>query len=54
MRALTITTLLGLLATASSNPKHPGDTKTDYYKLLKLKKGFCFLLSLSHPTSMGK
>ena len=40
MRALTITTLLGLLATASSNPKHPGDTKTDYYKLLKLKKGF--------------
>ena len=40
MRALAVSILLAALQTASSNPKHPGDTKTDYYKLLKLKKGF--------------
>ena len=40
MRALAAALLVAALQTASSNPKHPGDTKTDYYKLLKLKKGF--------------
>ena len=40
MRALAVIALLAALHAASSNPKHPGDTKTDYYKLLKLKKGF--------------
>ena len=40
MRALAAIALLSTLQTASSIPKHPGDTKTDYYKLLKLKKGF--------------
>ena len=40
MRALAAALLVALLRAASSNPKHPGDTKTDYYKLLKLKKGF--------------
>ena len=40
MRVLAAALLLTALQTASSNPKHPGDTKTDYYKLLKLKKGF--------------
>ena len=40
MRALAAALLLSTLHAASSNPKHPGDTKTDYYKLLKLKKGF--------------
>ena len=40
MRALAVIALLSTLHAASSNPKHPGDTKTDYYKLLKLKKGF--------------
>jgi DnaJ-domain-containing protein 1 len=40
MRALAAALLVAWLRAASSNPKHPGDTKTDYYKLLKLKKGF--------------
>jgi curved DNA-binding protein CbpA len=40
MRALAASLLVAWLRAASSNPKHPGDTKTDYYKLLKLKKGF--------------
>ena len=40
MRALAVALLVAWLRAASSNPKHPGDTKTDYYKLLKLKKGF--------------
>lgn len=40
MRGLFLAALLTALRCGANGPRHPGDTKTDYYKLLKLKKGF--------------